>query len=122
MTFLKKYSPAITAIGFVLAIVVAPAALNAEEEVQWDRSVLPIAPKPFEGHVGLRESESTLDFPPEVKAPRGAPNILLIMPDDVGFGASSAFGGPVPTPAIDRVAAAGIRYNQFHTTALCSPT
>ena len=84
--------------------------------------MLPIAPKPFGGHVGLRESESTLDFPPEVKAPKGAPNILLIMPDDVGFGASSAFGGPVPTPAIERVAEAGIRYNQFHTTALCSPT
>jgi arylsulfatase len=88
----------------------------------WDRSVLPIPPKPFKGHVGLRTSESTLDFPAEVKAPKGAPNILLIMPDDVGFGAASAFGGPIPTPALDRIAAAGIRYNQFHTTALCSPT
>jgi arylsulfatase len=106
----------------LLTIALAPPALDAQEEVQWDRSVLPIPPKPFEGHVGLRESESTLDFPPEVSAPKGAPNILLIMPDDVGFGASSAFGGPVPTLAIDRVADAGVRYNQFHTTALCSPT
>jgi arylsulfatase len=112
---------ALSAVAFVSAAF-APTALHAEEEVQWDRTVLPIPPKPFKGHVGLRESESTLDFPPEVSAPRGAPNILLIMPDDVGFGASSAFGGPVPTPAIDRVAAAGVRYNQFHTTALCSPT
>ena len=94
----------------------------ADNEVQWDRSVLPIPPKPFKGHVGLRTSESQLDFPPEVSAPKGAPNILLIMPDDVGFGASTAFGGPIPTPALDRVANAGIRYNQFHTTALCSPT
>ncbi len=94
----------------------------ADNEVQWDRSVLPIAPKPFKGYVGLRTSESQLDFPPEVSAPKGAPNILLIMPDDVGFGASSAFGGPIPTPALERVANVGIRYNQFHTTALCSPT
>ncbi len=55
-------------------------------------------------------------------APAGAPNVLLIMLDDVGFGSCSTFGGPVPTPALDRVAAAGLRYNQFHTTALCSPT
>ncbi|MDJ0592062.1 MAG: arylsulfatase, partial [Pleurocapsa sp. MO_226.B13] len=55
-------------------------------------------------------------------APKDAPNILLIMPDDVGFGAATTFGGPIPTPALDRVANAGIRYNQFHTTALCSPT
>ncbi len=55
-------------------------------------------------------------------SPHGAPNVLLIMLDDVGFGSCSTFGGPVPTPALDRVAAAGLRYNQFHTTALCSPT
>lgn len=95
----------------------------AQESVDdWNRSVLPIAPKPFKGHVGLRTSESTLDFPAEVKAPKGAPNILLIMPDDVGFGATTPFGGPVPTPALDRIAGAGLRYNRFHTTALCSPT
>jgi len=55
-------------------------------------------------------------------APKGAPNILLILTDDTGFGASSTFGGPIPTPTLDRVAARGIRYNNFHTTALCSPT
>ena len=109
-------------IAFILAIVIAPQMLNAKDTVQWDRSELPIQPKPFAGHVGLRTSESQLDFPAEVSAPKNAPNILLIMPDDVGFGASSAFGGPIPTPALDRIAAAGIRYNSFHTTALCSPT
>ena len=55
-------------------------------------------------------------------APKGAPNVLLIMTDDVGFAASSTFGGPVPTPTFDALAANGLRYNQFHTTALCSPT
>ncbi len=54
--------------------------------------------------------------------PRGAPNLLLVMLDDVGFGSCSTFGGPIPTPALERVASAGLRYNQFHTTALCSPT
>jgi arylsulfatase len=57
-----------------------------------------------------------------VEAPKGAPNILLIMTDDVGFGASSPFGGPIPTPTFERLAANGLRYNRFHTTALCSPT
>jgi len=84
--------------------------------------VLPIAQPEFKGKIGLRTSESVLDFPAEVKAPKGAPNILLIMPDDVGFGATAPFGGPVPTPALERIANAGLRYNQFHTTALCSPT
>jgi arylsulfatase A-like enzyme len=65
---------------------------------------------------------STKDFPQEVKAPTGAPNVLLILTDDAGFGASSTFGGPVPTPTMDRLARDGLRYTQFHTTALCSPT
>ncbi len=107
---------------FASLTVITPPELYGQEEEQWDRSVLPIAPKPFKGHTGLRTAQSKLDFPAEVKAPAKAPNILLIMPDDVGFGASTAFGGPIPTPALDRVADAGIRYNQFHTTALCSPT
>src|SRR5213593_4512256 len=54
--------------------------------------------------------------------PRGAPNVLVILLDDVGFGASSAFGGPCQTPTAERLAANGLRYNRFHTTALCSPT
>src|SRR3981081_4953363 len=57
-------------------------------------------------------------FSPET----GAPTILLILTDDVGFGATSPFGGPIPTPTFDRLAANGLRYTQFHTTALCSPT
>ncbi|WP_327753366.1 arylsulfatase [Sphingobium sp. SJ10-10] len=61
-------------------------------------------------------------WPQPVRAAKGAPNILLIMTDDVGFGSSSTFGGPVPTPTFDALAKAGLRYNQFNTTAICSPT
>lgn len=86
------------------------------------QEVLPRPAQPFDGHIGRTARDSTPDFPKEIKAPKGAPNILLIMTDDVGFGASSTFGGPVPTPAMDRLAKAGLRYTHFHTTALCSPT
>src|SRR5690606_7422191 len=64
----------------------------------------------------------TIPWPRNPEAPEGAPNILLIMTDDVGFGATTTFGGPVPTPSFDRLAERGLRYNQFHTAALCSPT
>ncbi len=87
-----------------------------------DSEVLPAKPLPFGGEINLNASESTTWWPPRVVPPEGAPNILLIMTDDVGFGAPSTFGGPVPTPALDRVANAGLRYTQFHSTALCSPT
>jgi arylsulfatase len=60
--------------------------------------------------------------PSIVYPPAGAPNVVVVLLDDVGFGAASTFGGPVPTPTLDRIAGAGLRYNQFHTTALCSPT
>jgi len=56
----------------------------------------------------------------EVKAPDGAPNVLIILIDDMGFGMPSAFGGPIHMPTVERLAAAGLRYNQFHTTALCA--
>jgi arylsulfatase len=83
---------------------------------------LPRPDAPFRGTIGRTVAESKPDFPVPIEAPQGAPNILLILTDDVGFGASSPFGGPIPTPTLERVAAAGLRYNAFHTTALCSPT
>jgi arylsulfatase A-like enzyme len=86
------------------------------------QEVLPRPEQPFKGHIGRTVKDSTKDFPKEVQAPEGAPNILLILTDDVGFGASSTFGGPVSTPTMDRLAMNGLRYTQFHTTALCSPT
>ena len=102
---------------FVVLFVFVPA-------LAWSSGGL-ILPQPdpaFKGKIGLRPADSVKDFPKEVQAPKGAPNILLILTDDVGFGASSTFGGPIPTPTMDRVADEGIRFNRFHTTALCSPT
>jgi arylsulfatase len=69
-----------------------------------------------------RASESTPWWAPRVVPPKGAPNVLLIMTDDAGFSAPGTFGGVVPTPALDRIAAAGLRYTNFHSTSLCSPT
>jgi arylsulfatase A-like enzyme len=85
-------------------------------------AVLPVPQPQFGGVIGPKASESTPDFPKAVTAPKGAPNVLLIMTDDTGFGAASTFGGPIPTPTLDRLATTGLRYNEFHTTALCSPT
>ena len=85
-------------------------------------TVLPYPEPPFRGKVGRLVKDSVPDFPKAAESPQGAPNVLLIMTDDVGFGASSTFGGPIPTPAFDRVAKSGLRYTMFHTTALCSPT
>src|SRR6201997_358473 len=84
--------------------------------------VLPIPPPNFGGVIKEKASESKPWWPPRVVPPKGAPNVLLIMTDDVGFGAPSTFGGVVPTPALDRIAKMGLRYTQFHSTALCSPT
>ncbi len=87
-----------------------------------DRSVLPIPPAPFGGTIGLRSSESTPSFPRAVTPPDGAPNVVLILLDDVGFGAASTFGGPIDTPTLARLSDTGLRYDRFHTTAVCSPT
>jgi len=87
-----------------------------------DSRVLPTPPAPFTGEIGLSAQDSTPAWPPTVAPPEDAPNILLILTDDVGFSAPSTFGGVIPTPALDRIAQDGLRYTMFHTTALCSPT
>lgn len=87
-----------------------------------DRTVLPIAAPAYQGHLALTEDDADPRFPEPVRAPEEAPNILLVMTDDVGFGSSSTFGGAVPTPNLDALAARGLRYNRFHTTGICSPT
>jgi arylsulfatase len=84
--------------------------------------VLPKPAAPFAGRIGAFGMQSQPAWPQPPHAPAKAPNVVLILLDDVGFGVSDAFGGPVPTPALDRLAADGVRYNQFHTTAMCSPT
>jgi arylsulfatase A-like enzyme len=86
------------------------------------QEILPKPQPPFKGKIGRTVKDSTPDFPKGIEAPKGAPNILLILTDDVGFGASSTFGGPIQTPNFQRIADSGLRYNTFHTTALCSPT
>jgi hypothetical protein len=83
---------------------------------------LPPPDPEFGGVIKEKATESTPWWPPRVVPPKGAPNVLLIMTDDVGFGAPGTFGGLIPTPAMDRIAKAGLRYTNFHSTALCSPT
>jgi arylsulfatase len=87
-----------------------------------DSKYLPTPPGAFKGEINLNAADSKPCWPARVVPPKDAPNVLLIMTDDVGFGAPSTFGGVIPTPALDRVAQMGLRYTQFHSTALCSPT
>jgi arylsulfatase A-like enzyme len=86
-------------------------------------SVLPRPEPAYTGTLGRTVATSSPPTPaPPFTAPKGAPNVLLIMTDDTGFGSASTFGGPIPTPTLDALAASGLVYNRFHTTALCSPT
>lgn len=87
-----------------------------------DGKYLPPPPPKFGGVINPSAVESRPFWPPRVVPPKGAPNVLLIMTDDMGYGVSSTFGGVIPTPAMDRVAKDGLRYTQFHSTALCSPS
>ena len=87
-----------------------------------DGRYLPPPSAPFQGEINLNALQSKPAWPARVVPPKDAPNVLLIMTDDVGFSAPSTFGGVIPTPTLDRIAANGLRYPNFHTTALCSPT
>ena len=91
-------------------------------DAEWDRTVLPRPAQPFQGIAKQTLEGSKAAFTEPVKAPPDAPNILLVLIDDAGFGNPSTFGGPVATPTLGKLAAAGLRYNRFHVTALCSPT
>ena len=88
------------------------------------RQILPVPDPTYVGVTTYDAKDPDTSFPPilPVRPPEGAPNVLVIMLDDVGFGASSTFGGPINTPTFDRLAAGGLRFTRFHTTALCSPT
>ena len=96
--------------------------MSSEKDIS--RSILPI---PDRQHVGVTTYDAKspdTKYPPieQLRPPKGAPNVLIILIDDAGFGSSSAFGGPCQTPNAEKLAAAGLKYNRFHTTALCSPT
>src|SRR6478609_19043 len=87
-----------------------------------DRSAIPFAESGFAGSIGKTFPESTPAYPERMTPPAGAPNILLILLDDIGFGQAGVSGGPVPTPHMDALAGRSARLNRFHTTSLCSPT
>jgi arylsulfatase A-like enzyme len=87
-----------------------------------DGKQLPPEPPKFDGVIKEDAKDSRPYWPPSVVPPKGAPNVLLIMTDDQGYGVSGTFGGVIPTPSMDRIARAGLRYTEFHSTALCSPT
>jgi len=87
-----------------------------------DGKQIPVQPLKFGGVIKESAKDSTPWWPPRVVPPTGAPNVLLIMTDDQGYGVSGTFGGVIPTPSLDRIANNGLRYTQFHSTALCSPT
>ena len=97
-----------------------PGSPNATTTI--DGRYLPPPPQPFTGRIELNAAQSQPAWPANVVPPKGAPNILLIMTDDVGFAAPSTFGGVIPTPTLDRIANDGLRYTNFHSTSLCSPT
>ncbi|MBI4831465.1 MAG: sulfatase-like hydrolase/transferase, partial [Candidatus Lindowbacteria bacterium] len=91
---------------------------------QIERTVLPIPDPQYVGLTTYDAKDPDAKFPPiePLRPPEGAPNVLIVLLDDVGFGASSAFGGPINTPTAERLAKNGLKYNRFHTTALCAPT
>src|SRR6476620_6893442 len=87
-----------------------------------DGSYLPPPPAEFGGVINMDVTNSKPYWPPTVVPPKGAPNVLLIMTDDQGYGVSGTFGGVIPTPNLDRIAKMGLRYTCFNSTSLCSPT
>ena len=87
-----------------------------------DGKQLPAPPIPFGGVIKESAKDSKPFWPPRIVPPKGAPNVLLIMTDDQGYGVSGTFGGVIPTPTLDRIANSGLKFTEFHSTALCSPT
>src|SRR5205809_2403967 len=96
--------------------------LGATDSSGIDRTVLPIKEPTYPESTVLDARKATAPPRFEVKAPPKAPNVVIVLIDDIGFGSSSAFGGPINMPTAEKLAASGLKYNRFHTTALCSPT
>jgi len=120
------------ATGLATLLVILPSLLAAQQitgtpgspsaTTTVDGNYLPNPPPTFGGDIGLETKSSKTSWPPTIVPPKGAPNVLLIMTDDQGYGISGTFGGVIPTPAMDRIAQMGLRYTQFHSAALCSPS
>ncbi|MCC9641063.1 arylsulfatase [Rhodopirellula sp. JC740] len=108
---------------FFYAVIVALVFASVTPAQDWpDRSSLPIPLPPFEGKIAKTYKQSKSVWQTPVQAPEGAPNVIVILLDDVGFGQTSTFGGLIPTPNLDQLASEGLRYNRFHTTAICGPS
>jgi hypothetical protein len=120
------------AAGFLLAGMLATAPVAAQQvtgvlgspsaTTTLGGEQLPPPPPKFGGVINQSTEDSKTWWPPRVVPPKGVPNVLLIMTDDQGYGVNGTFGGVIATPALDRIANSGLRYTQFHSTALCSPT
>jgi arylsulfatase len=123
---MKQDKKIVSIILLLLAVLVigsrSQAAETKTDTAAPDRTVLPIHEPQYPHSTVLDVRKATPPPRFEVKAPAGAPNVLILLIDDMGFGQSSAFGGPIHMPTVDRLANSGLRYNEFHTTALCSPT
>jgi Sulfatase len=104
----------------MLAVLTTP--FTAQAAGKLDRTVLPIPEPNYPAVTEFDVRKATAPPRFQVTAPKGAPNVLIVLIDDMGFGHSSAFGGPVQMPTVERLANNGLRYNHFHTTALCWPT
>ena len=116
-----KSKLAIYSLGIALTVINAVQAQSVSSSPA-ESTVLPPPEPPFKGVIGETYKDSKPDKIPIIKAPEGAPNVLLVLIDDCGFGQWGTFGGAIPTPNLDRLAKNGLRYTRFHTTALCSPT
>ncbi|HEV2842994.1 MAG TPA: arylsulfatase, partial [Chthoniobacterales bacterium] len=121
----RKSHLTLTALSLMLGLAFALPADAQEKpaaDAKLDRTVLPIA-EPKVAPITTMDARDA-KAPPrfEVKAPQDAPNVVIVLIDDIGFGSSSAFGGPIKMPTLDKLAAGGLKYNRFHTTALCSPS
>jgi arylsulfatase A-like enzyme len=106
--------------GILLTVMLGTVLPVAAQHV--DRKVLPLPTPPFKGVIGPTYKESREDWPRLPAPPKGAPNVVVVLLDDVGYGQTSTFGGPVPTPELDKLASEGLRYTNFHTTAICGPS
>ncbi len=108
--------------GMIATALAVGLANTARTEAALDRTVLPITPLAYSNKIGTSYRDSVAQIQSTLFAPAGAPNILLILLDDAGYGQTSTFGAPIPTPTLDRLAAGGLRYTRFNVTSLCSPS
>jgi arylsulfatase A-like enzyme len=108
-------------LGLLTAVYMAPVSAQPATDTL-DRTVLPISEPQYPPITELDARNAKAPPRVEVTAPRGAPNVVIVLLDDIGFGHSSAFGGPIKMPTLERLAEDGLKYNRFHTTSLCSPT